>query len=333
MDIKGGTKTWSDAPQRTDFAPDPRQKISATDRQQHFQDENIGDILNRVSDPNWVDPSKKMRTVGANELNKDAFLSLLLTQMKNQDPTNPLKSHEMAAQLAQFTSLEKLHNINETIDGLRKDQQPNHNFQALSFIGKSISTDVSKVTRVDSEAQHDLRFNLPADAQKLTLQIKDSQGALVRQLEFKNLKAGANELVWNGMTEQGAAAPLGDYHLSFEATGSNGRKLFVETKTEGVISGVNFTPRGPQLLIGKQVVNMADVKTINDPQFTSAPVQTLSTEAANKNNEKKPTVKAENKPNAQKAAQMAGGNLNDISMAQGLINQLNKTGAKAGMGT
>lgn len=382
ISVKGGTQTWSTAPQKTDFKSDGAQNLSATDRAKALGDSDIGDVLNRVADPNYVDTSKKMRTVGDNQLGKDAFMTLLLTQMKNQDPTNPLKSHEMAAQLAQFTTLEKLNNINEGIDGLRKDQQPSHNFEALSFIGKSITTDNSKVSRLDKDAHHDIRFTLPGDSQKVTLTVKDAEGKPVRSLEFKNLKAGKNELDWNGMTDEGTPAPIGDYTVAFEAVGSNGRKLFVETKTEGVISGVNFTPHGPQLLVGKQIVNMSEVKSISDPSFSEAPgaafagapmmpgmpsmpgmpnipglsltppeagAASAATPAAfappasgmralgPQDNApakglKKAEVKAETKPNAEKAAKLkSSGGLNDASMAQGLINKLNKEGAKAGM--
>ncbi|MGE0526194.1 MAG: flagellar hook assembly protein FlgD [Bdellovibrionales bacterium] len=340
ISVKGGTQTWSNAQQRTDFKSDGLQNVSATDREKFLQDEPVGDLLNKVADPNWVDPGKKMRTAGNNELGKDAFMTLLLTQMKNQDPTNPLKSHEMAAQLAQFTSLEKLHNINEGIEGLRKEQQPNHNFQALSFIGKTVTTDNGKIARTETDARHDVRFHIPADAGKVTMQIKDAAGNVVRTLDFKGLKAGKNELEWNGLTEEGTPAPAGDYNVSLEATASNGRKLFVETRTEGVITGVNFTARGPQLMIGKQVINMSDVKSISEPGLSEPEPQAVSPllmgapTSATASPTPSPTagvVKPESKPNSGQIAKPSGGNLNDLAMAQGLINKLNKEGAKAGM--
>lgn len=335
--IKTGTQTWSNSQQRTDFKSDGAQTISATDKQKLGSDENIGEILNKVADPNYIDETKKMRTVGNKEMGKDAFMTLLLTQMKNQDPTNPLKSHEMAAQLAQFTSLEKLHNINEGIEGLRKDQQPDHNFQALNFIGRSITTDNSKIGRVDTAEHHDIRFNLPADGQSVKMVIKDAAGAIVRTMEYKSMKTGKNELSWNGMTDDGRSAPIGDYTAQIEAVGSNGKKLAAEMKSEGIITGVNFTPRGPQLMIGKQVVNMSDVKSISDPMMSqmqemmtpkapsSQPVQ-----SATPTGPKPVEVKPEHKDNADKVAKMKKGDLNDASMAQGLINKLNKEGAKAG---
>jgi len=341
--VKGGTQTWSTAQQQSGLKGDSTQTVSASDREKFFQDESLGDTLNKVADPNYIDDSKKMRTAGNNDLGKDAFMTLLLTQMKNQDPTTPLKSHEMAAQLAQFTSLEKLNNINEGIGGLRKDAQPNQNFQALSFIGKTITTDNSKVSRLDSESVHDVRFNLPADAQNLKMEVKDAGGNVIRSLEYKNMKSGKNELQWNGIMDDGAKAPAGDYTIAFEATGSNGRKMFIETKTAGVISGVNFTPKGPQLMVGKQIVNMADVKSISETT-SQAEMDTLGIPNSlvmpqqgfmpiPNQGPKKAEVKAETKADAAKRATLSKGDLNDAAMAQGLINDLNKTGAKAGMGT
>jgi flagellar basal-body rod modification protein FlgD len=336
MSVKGGTQTWTTAPQQSSQKPDNTNSISASDREKYFQDESIGDTLNKVADPNYIDESKKMRTVGDPTLGKDAFMTLLLTQMKNQDPTNPLKSHEMAAQLAQFTQLEKLQNIDSGIAGLRKDAEPNKNFEALAFIGKTITTDNSKVSRTDTESQHEIRFNLPADAQTMKMVVKDAAGNPVRNLEFKNLKSGKNELNWNGMTDDGSKAPAGEYSVAFEAMGSNGHKMAIETKTEGVISGVNFTPKGPQLMVGKQVVNMSDVKSIAESSPTD--MSTLAVPNQGKmfpvSNEgpKKAEVKPEHKPDAAKRAKLSKGDLNDAAMAQGLINSLNKTGAKAGMG-
>ena len=350
MSVKGGTQTWSTAQQQSGLKSDGNQTMSATDRDGRFQGEALGDTLNKVADPNYVDTSKKMQTHGNPQLGKDSFMTLLLTQMKNQDPTNPLKSHEMAAQLAQFTQLEKLTNIDQGIAGLHKEQGAQGNMQALAFIGKTITTDNSRIDRTSPTEQHEVRFNLPADAPEVKIQIKDATGNPVRALDAKGLKAGRNEVAWNGMLDDGSMAAPGGYTAAIEATGSNGRKIFVETKMEGTITGVNFTPQGPQLMVGKQAVNMADVKSISDPgvmqpnmstprlpnmQPLGAPASGPSPAApapAGPQSRNSP-VKPESHPNAAKAAKLSQGNLNDAAMAQGLINSLNKEGAKAGMGS
>lgn len=382
ISVKGGTQTWSTSPQRVDFKSDGSQSISASDKEKYFDGENVGDTANKIADPNYIDESKKMRAVGNNALGKDAFMNLLLTQMKNQDPTNPMKSHEMAAQLAQFTSLEKLNNINDGINNLRKDNQPDHNFQALAFIGRTVTMDNSKIMRNDEAETHELRFMLPADAQKAAIQVKDANGNVIRTMEMKNLKAGPISANWNGKTEEGATAPKGDYSLAVEAFGSNGKKLYVQTKADGIVTGVNFTAHGAQLMVGKQAINMSDVKSISDPNLgaqmqmlaaaasqmpatgqpgaapqpgapQAAAPQPAAQQAAPKPHmipiphpasaqaapeaaaepPRKVEVKPETKGNEAKRAKLAKGNINDAAMSQGLINSLNKEGAKAGMGT
>jgi flagellar basal-body rod modification protein FlgD len=259
---KIGTQAWSSKPQVGNQHGDDTHYASAQTEEKLNQD--IGNTLNKIADPNYVDTSHKVRAVGNPELGKDAFMNLLITQMKNQDPTNPLKSHEMAAQLATFTQLEKLTNIDSGIEKLRTDAKPDKNFEALQLIGKTVSTDSSHFTRVDQKSAHDLRFRLAADAINTTVNIKDGKGATVRTLTYNNLKSGKNNLSWNGQLEDGTPAPVGDYAIEVQATASNGNKIFSEFKTEGQITGVNFTARGPQVMVGRDAIDLADVKNITD---------------------------------------------------------------------
>lgn len=326
MNVKTGTQTWSKSEQRTDFDREKVSNISASEKSQLFGDESIGDTLNKIADPNWIDPTKKMRSVGNSELNKDAFLNLLLAQMKNQDPTNPLKSHEMAAQLAQFTSLEKLTNINSAIEELTKVQKPGQNFGALSLIGKAVAGDSSQIVRTAENETHDIRFRLSADAVSGTLTIKDETGAVVRTLKLSKMKSGDNEINWNGMNEEGRTLGEGRFSASIEAISSNGAKLAAETKFAGVISGVNFTPSGPVLMIGKQAIPMSDIKEIVDPATIKAaapqPLKALTQELP-------PQAKgAQPAPATQVAPAKVASNLDSVAMSRGLDNNLKKSGVK-----
>ena len=332
--VKTGAKAWSEAPQKTDFKSDGRQSISASDKAQLFDGQDLGETLNKVADPNYVDTSKKLRTVGNNQLDKDAFMSLLLTQMKNQDPTNPLKSHEMAAQLAQFTSLEKLTNIDSGIEKLNTAKDPSKNFDALSFIGKSVVTDSSELNHSNVNEMHDLNFKLAGTAVKADIQVKDAGGNVVRNLSMNNLASGKNTFNWNGVMDDGTPAPVGDYTFSVTAKSSNGSKIHTETRFEGVVTGVNFTSKGPQVMVGKQVIDLADVKTISDPKLMNQQKSDLMPQ------QKGPLpipntqgqVKPEEGKSGSKAAKLSQGNINDLAMTQGLINKLSQEGAKAGMG-
>ena len=227
-------------------------------------EQTVGDVLNKVADPNWVDPSKKVRKAGNAQLDKDAFLKLMLAQMKFQDPTKPMESHEMAAQLAQFTSLEQLNNIHTTLESMKTAQSPSVNYQALAFIGKKISTDSSKVTRNTGDTEHAMRFQLLGDADKIRVTVKDAGGNAVRKIDLTNLKKGENSVKWNGLSDDGISQRPGEYHITIEAQGASGAKVYARTQFEGRITGLNYTPEGPVLMVGNQTVRMSEVKKIEE---------------------------------------------------------------------
>ncbi len=337
MSVKGGTQTWSPAQQQVDLGRDNTRTVAADKQAEAFGDQAVGDVLNKIVDPNWVDPSKAARKVGDGALDKDAFMKLLLTQMKHQDPTSPLQSHEMAAQLAQFTSLEKLSNINEGIDGLMKAQAPSRNFEALGLIGKAVAGDSSKIDQMAEGDIHPISFNSIGEITKANIQIKNPEGMVVRTLDATNLKAGKNEVVWNGKAEDGQDAPKGAYTVVIEAKNSSGKKMGVDTKFQGVITGVNFTAQGPVLMIGKNSIPLKDVKEIIDPNLMQQETQRLQVQQMMqqqmsgpqvKNTVSKPQVKpAEN----DKQNTVAQSNMESVGMSRGVMNELSKIGVKAGI--
>jgi flagellar basal-body rod modification protein FlgD len=263
MNIQRGTQTWSSAEQNA--APrDQGPKNNTTAASSNGPQQPVGDLLNKLVDPNWVDPSKKVRAVGNDQLDKDAFFKMMLAQMKNQDPTNPLKSHEMAAQLAQFSSLEQLHNINTSIEGLAKAQGGQGNFAALQFIGKKVSGDSSKISRVAGDTEHGYNFTLAADAAEIKVEIKDAQDKIVRTIETGGMKKGENLIKWNGIMDDGLPARAGEYKVQIQAKDATGKKIFANSAFEGRITGVNFTPQGPMMLVNGQPIRLSDIKKIED---------------------------------------------------------------------
>ncbi|QLY25046.1 flagellar hook assembly protein FlgD [Bdellovibrio sp. KM01] len=230
-------------------------------------EEDLGAVANKLADPNWTDPTKKVRTTGNPNLDKDAFFKLMLAQMKNQDPTNPMKSHEMAAQLANFSSLEQMQNMNKTLEELKNAQKPSENFQALNLIGKAVAGDSSKIVRGLNDKEHDFKFNLPMAAEEVTVKVRDADGAVVRTYNLKGLKQGDNKLTWNGEDEKGMKAAVGEYQFIAEAKTADGKKLGIKTDFDGLITGVSYSSEGPVLNVGNQAIRFRDVKKITDPRL------------------------------------------------------------------
>ena len=291
--LKTGVKPWSDKPNLDQITKsDNIQSVSAFDKKK-LGDEDIGDKLNKISDPNWIDPQKKMRAVGNDKLDKDAFMKLMLSQMKNQDPTNPLKSHEMAAQLAQFSGVEQMTNINQTLTEMKNAQKPQEGFQALNFIGKAVAGDSAQLVRGKGDKDHDFSFGLGDDAKEVNIRIVDANGESVRSLSLHDLKKGENRYQWNGQDERGHTMPAGEYKFYAEAKADSGKKIAVKTEFEGVITGLNYTPEGPVLLIGTQSIKLKDVKKIVDPALLKASRKTEGAGSGAGAGEAKPAPQAQ----------------------------------------
>ncbi len=318
MNIKSGVNAFGKTTGDVKSSNEQVKNLSAKDLEK-LGGEDVGSILNKVADPNWIDPGKKARAVGNSQLDKDAFFKLMLAQMKNQDPTNPMKSHEMAAQLASFSSLEQMQNMNTTLSEMKNAAKPTEQFQALSLIGRSVAGDSTDLIRTKDDKDHDFKFELPGDAD-VTVSVKNAEGQVVRTYNMKNLKKGDNQISWNGQDENGRATPAGNYQFVAEAKNQQGLKLAVKTAFDGLITGVNFTPDGPVMMVGKQTVRLRDVKKITDPKLgdqqndqkieNPTPTDLKSTEGAMQNKEnavieqkaEKPQPNMQNQEQAKKSS-------------------------------
>ncbi|MBX3039503.1 MAG: flagellar biosynthesis protein FlgD [Bdellovibrionaceae bacterium] len=340
MGVKLGTKAFGVSPEKQTGTANLPSNISATDKDK-IGGENVGDVLNKIADSNWVDPSKKMRTAGNDKLDKDAFFRLMLAQMKNQDPTNPLKPHEMSAQLANFSALEQMQNMNTTLTEMKNGQKPTEQFQALNLLGKAVSGDSARVVRMKGDKFHDFNFNLPKNGD-VTLKVRDAAGEIVRTYDLKNLKEGSNKISWNGLDERGLPSSAGEYAFIVEAKDAAGQKLHVKTDFEGTITGVNYTPEGPVLLIGNQTVRLSDVKKIVDPSLMkndqiskSVPLQDLKNMNGAQQTENVQTQgsspSAGNTDDPAPAGEALGSNLlSDVGLSREMMSRLSKETGQGG---
>lgn len=329
MTTKMNTKTWSDAPTRDTS----RQEQPLTDEQKKMMGgQDLATILNKAADPNYVDPSKKVQGSGNANLDKDAFFKLMLTQLKNQDPMNPLKNHEMAAQLAQFSTLEQMSNMNSTLTKIEgKDNQP-QNFQALNLIGKTVQGDSSRITRTPFDKDHDFNFNAPSALSEATIKVLSPKGEVVREYKLNNLQEGANKIAWNGMNEGGEKQPAGDYKFQIEAKNKEGQKVNVKTEFEGKISGLSFSAEGPVLQVGQQSIKMRDVRQItdssvknNDQKVNNITGLDLKTPDETKHNLIK--KEANTSANAKPPVEGSGDVMTDVAMSRETMDDLLKAGA------
>jgi len=191
-------------------------------------------------------------------MGKDDFLHLLVAQLEAQDPMNPMDSTGFTAQLAQFSSLEQLQNINSNLGSISNSQSILTNSQAVSFIGQTI-TAVGDTFQVNNGQSQDLQFSMNGDAAGLYARIYDAQGSFVRQLEVGPTSAGQQSLPWNGRDYLGGLVPDGDYRFEVAAIDEYGNSVPVTQFASGIVDGVNFKDGQAYLRCGNREIPMGNV--------------------------------------------------------------------------
>jgi len=204
--------------------------------------------------------NKQQAGPAVKSLGKDEFLRLFTQQLKAQSPLNPMDSTGFTAQLAQFSSLEQLTNINTQLKDMVSYQSSLQNTMTTSLIGKKVKIAGNAVT-LDKQA--DLSYSLSGAAAKVTVSVYDAAGALVRKEEMGGQTAGSHTLVWDGKDQDGATVPAGQYTFAVEAVDANGGALSATTLTSGTVTGLLFENNVTYLSInGTDKVKLGDIMEI-----------------------------------------------------------------------
>lgn len=193
-------------------------------------------------------------------LGKDDFLNLLVKQLQYQDPLSPMENADFTAQLAQFTSLETLTNIDDNIASLGVLQSSINNITAVSFIGKQVEAQGNIVNYSGNEVQINCELDSPAAV--VEVNIYDSEGKLVRTMESVNVAAGEAQCTWDGLDDDGNELEEGRYRFFIRALDYEGASVGVTTYTTGQVTGVRYEGGITYLIVGDKEVNIADIKKI-----------------------------------------------------------------------
>jgi flagellar basal-body rod modification protein FlgD len=216
-----------------------------------------------------------------NEMGKDDFVKLMSAQLKHQDPLSQLKNEQMAAQLAQFSALEQMVNMNTNLEKMTAAQKPQENVMAASLIGKKIMTDSSKFA-YEKGNQPEVKFELPADASTVNLSMVDAKGEIIREYELGSMKKGDQSLRWDGKSGKGLDMNNGEYSFKVSAVDTEGRPMQIQTSSAGLVTGVSFEGGKAMLLVGDRRIPMEAVGRIEadmpgaSPAPAAAPAKNLS---------------------------------------------------------
>ena len=195
---------------------------------------------------------------GKEALGKNDFLFMLITQLKAQNPLNPMDSTAFTAQLAQFSSLEQLNNVNESLGYLMLYQSSINNSQAVNFIGKSVKAYGDSIQLTDGVSDN-INIDLSADASKVTVDIYDSDDNLIKTIESENLDAGEQNINWDGTDNDGNQVADGLYTFEVSSTDNNGDQVGVSTFLTARITGITFKDGITYLLAGEREIPIGNI--------------------------------------------------------------------------
>lgn len=194
---------------------------------------------------------------------QDRFLTLLVTQLQNQDPLNPMDNAEVTSQIAQLSMVNGIQSLNNTLLALSGQMDMSQSLQAAGLIGKNVLYPGEKIKVGEDGAATTFGIDLMSEAAKVTVTIRDNAGKVVYSKEMDAQKAGVYPLEWDGKDTAGVVVPAGAYDVAVEASDANGKPVSTEALTSGSINSIAYTTEGLKLNLamgGK--ISLLDIRQV-----------------------------------------------------------------------
>jgi flagellar basal-body rod modification protein FlgD len=195
---------------------------------------------------------------GTLQQNFSQFLQLLTTQLKNQNPLDPLDTNQFTQQLVQFAQVEQQLKQNDQLATLVALQKTAQSTAALGFVGEAVVVDGATASLSSGQANWSLNVPKPAS---VTVNIRNAAGQNVFTGSY-TMQAGVNDFTWDGKSANGTQWPDGSYTMTVTAKDSSGQSVAVPTEVEGVVQGADLTKNPPVLSIAGQDYTMDKIKRV-----------------------------------------------------------------------
>ena len=195
----------------------------------------------------------------SSSLTSDDFLTLLVTELEYQDPTEPMDNAEMVSQLTGYSQLDELSEMNDKFDTLTASMNAMTATNGLDYLGKQVEADGYTVNKSGDDISS-LYIELGENAESMTVNVYDESGSIVNTENFTQTDAGTHSYNWDGTDFNGNTVDDGNYYILVSAENSNGAAVDATTSTTGTVTGINTTTDGVVFTLDDgRTVNMADV--------------------------------------------------------------------------
>jgi len=182
------------------------------------------------------------------DMGKEDFLKLLVAQMQYQDPLNPMEGVDFTAQLAQFSNLEQLVNLNSSFSTVSQAVEAQNQLQTINLVGKHVKAIGDTITVNDGSASAGL-FYIDEAAVSTQVSIYNESGDLIRTINLGALEAGEHSIEWDGQDTLGKTVADGLYTFEIEAIDADEQYLSITSEIKGQVTGVTFAQDGTPILI------------------------------------------------------------------------------------
>ncbi len=200
-------------------------------------------------------------------LGRDAFLKMLIAQLEHQDPLNPMQGADFSAQLAQFSSLEQLFNMNDHLETISASLGSDGANNVLDYIGKEVICE-NDTLALSGGVMSGGVFTLE-EAADLMISIYDSMGREVIALYPGQLEAGTHQVGWNGFDMSGSQAPDGTYRYALTAISQSGIYTPITPVASGLVTGVSYKNGTPYLEVDGKLIDPTTVIKIRQQNGSS----------------------------------------------------------------
>tara|TARA_B100000686_G_scaffold341384_1_gene418707 strand:- start:2403 stop:3065 length:663 start_codon:yes stop_codon:yes gene_type:complete len=194
-------------------------------------------------------------------LGKDEFMKLLIAQLQAQDPNSPMDAQDFSAQMAQFSSVEQMFNVNSNLENLQKSQNAMMNNSAVNLIGKAIDAPGNGAT-LKSGKTTTFSYSLPEDANQVVIDIFDSTGIKVASLTENAQKQGINSVIWSGLNDKGKPFPEGEYTFEVHAFDQEGDEMLAKLFADGIVTEVTFEDGVSYAIANGNKIPTADINRV-----------------------------------------------------------------------
>jgi flagellar basal-body rod modification protein FlgD len=218
-------------------------------------------ITNNVASTALLATMNPATTAAANaNATQDRFMKLLVTQMKNQDPLNPLDNAQVTSQLAQLSTVSGIDKLNTTLESMIASQQSGQAVQAAGMIGHGVLTPGKQLSLASNTSIFGV--DMAASAEKVKVTIRDVNGVAVHTMDLGAKDAGTVALTWDGVKDDGSKAADGAYSFDVAATAGSA-SVSATALAFGQVSSVSTSATGVKLNVTNLgAIGMTDVRQI-----------------------------------------------------------------------